>query len=594
MKIKTSYILVFFMGLIALVFPLQVQAVRVVTWNLHHFSVETGMERIEEFRLVLAEIDPDILIVQEMESFDAVTLFLNEVLNHSNKIYNKVRYFDGPDTDNAAFYKKKNFKLISTRQIPTSFRDISEYYFKIKKGAGKGEKIRIYTVHFKEGNSPNDRQLRADEAQILRAHLDGFSSSIPFLICGSFNFYSSDEDGFKILTSDSGGSHGQVIDPLAKLGKWHDRKQYAKFHTQSTRKKPYRDGAKGGLDDRFDMVLISPGYENREKLAYIPGSYLTFGNDGQHLNKAVNKPLNSLVTKDIADALYEASDHLPVLINLLPLRDDIKNGIVAFASESTGNGDIYVMDADGRNLRRVTTQDQADYWPSWSPDGTRLTYGSMLNGNVDIYAVNVNGSHRTRLTTHPSGDFEPAWSPDGKHIAWSSQRDGNAEIYVMNADGTDQVRLTNHPAIDACPGWSPDGTRIAFTTNRDGNWEIYVMGADGANQTRITNSEYNEIITVWSPYGDKFLFVSDREGNEDIYIMNIDGSDLTRMTYHEAIDMEPCWSPNGTHIIFASNRSGNFELYIMEISADLKPGNITRLTENIFADDHPAWVKQNR
>ena len=570
-----------------------IQALKIVSWNLQNFSGNTGIERIDAFRIVLDAIDPDILIAQEMESFDAVSLFLNEVLNQSKNVYKKVRFFDGPDTDNAAFYKKKNLKLISTKQIPTSLRDITEYRFKIKKGPGKGEKIRIYSAHFKEGQSVSDQQQRAKETQILRAYLDGFASYSPFIVCGSLNFYGSSEDGFKILTNDSGDTDGRVIDPIDKLGKWHDRKQFSRLHTQSTRKKTYGGGSTGGLDDRFDMILISTGLENNEKLAYVPGSYLTFGNDGKHFNKAVNKPQNKIVTKVMADALYEASDHLPVFIKLLPLQNDIKNGIVAFASESTGNGDIYVMDADGRNIRRVTTHDQVDYWPSWSPDGTRLAFGSILNGNVDIYAINVDGSNRTRLTTHPSVDFEPAWSPDGKHIAWSSQRDGNAEIYGMNADGTDQVRLTNHPAVDVCPSWSPDGARIAFTTNRDGNWEVYVVDADGANQTRITNSESNEIMTVWSPCSDKFLFVSDREGNEELYIMDVDGSGVTRMTYNEATDMEPSWSPNETHIIFASNRSGNHEIYIMEISKDLKPGNISRLTENSFGDEHPVWIEKS-
>lgn len=300
------------------------KALKIVSWNLLNFSPVFGMDRIEEFQLILDEVDPDILIVQEMESFDAVNLFLSEGLNHSQKLYVKVRFFDGPDTDNAAFYKKKNLKLISTKQIPTSFRDISEYCFKIKKGPGKDTKFRIYSTHFAEGTSPSDKQRRAEEARGLRAYLDGYPSHSPFIICGSLNFIDSNEDGFKILTDDTDDSGGRVIDPLDKLGKWHDKKQFSRLHTQSTRKKAYGDGASGGLDDRFDMILISPVFEDNEKLTYVPGSYLTFGNDGLHLNKAVNKPKNKVVAKKLADALHDASDHLPVMIKLFPYKGNKK------------------------------------------------------------------------------------------------------------------------------------------------------------------------------------------------------------------------------------------------------------------------------
>lgn len=150
-KIRISLILAFFLGFIPPVFPLQKQAFKVTSWNLLDFSGSNGSDRIKEYRRILDEIDPDILIVQEMESFNAVKLFLNEVLNHTKKIYKNGRFFDGPDSDNAAYYKKRYFKLVSTQQIPTSFRDITEYQLKVKKGPGKGVNFRIYSTNFKEG-----------------------------------------------------------------------------------------------------------------------------------------------------------------------------------------------------------------------------------------------------------------------------------------------------------------------------------------------------------------------------------------------------------------------------------------------------------
>lgn len=298
--------------------PLHVQALKIATWNLLDFSSSNSSDRVEKFRMVLEEINPDILIVQEMVSSTAVNLFLNEVLNHSKRLYKKAVFLDGPDTDNAAFYKKTNLKLISIRRIPTSFRDINEYRFKTKKGPGKGADFRIYAANFKEGSSASAKQQRTDEAQVLRTYLDGLPSNTPFLLCGSLNFYASDEDGFIILTSDTENGGCGLIDPLGASGKWHDNKNFSRHHTQSTRKKPFGNGASGGLDDRFDMILISSGFEDNEKLSYIRNSCLIFGNDGKHFNKSVNKPKNKLITKTIADALYKASDHLPVVVKLFP------------------------------------------------------------------------------------------------------------------------------------------------------------------------------------------------------------------------------------------------------------------------------------
>jgi hypothetical protein len=129
---------------------------------------------------------------------------------------------------------------------------------------------------------------------------------------------SSTEIAFKILTGNQVNNNGRLMDPIHKTGKWHDKSRHKRFHTESTRKSKYGGGTGGGLDDRFDMILISYGLDQAGKLIYRPGSYVIYGNDGKHLNKAVNKPKNKIVSSDIADALYMASDHLPVIIDLVP------------------------------------------------------------------------------------------------------------------------------------------------------------------------------------------------------------------------------------------------------------------------------------
>jgi WD40 repeat protein len=251
------------------------------------------------------------------------------------------------------------------------------------------------------------------------------------------------------------------------------------------------------------------------------------------------------------------------------------------------------MDSDGSNPRRITTDSEVDYWPTWSPDGTRIAFGSTQDGDPDIYVINIDGTDRRKLTNNVIPDWEPAWSPKGDRIAYSALRDGDGDIYIINPDGTDPVRLTDNDADDIAPSWSPDGAKIVFCTDRDGFWEIYVLDAEGSNQRRITDNQSNDWVPVWSPDGGKIAFTSERDGNFEIYIMNADGSNQTRITDYPGRDMEPSWSPDGSKILFNSDRSGNHEIYIMEISEDLVPGEIIKLTENGVEDDHPVWKPSN-
>ena len=202
-----------------------------------------------------------------------------------------------------------------------------------------------------------------------------------------------------------------------------------------------------------------------------------------------------------------------------------------------GTPKIYVMDTNGRGLKRLT--DESSDSPAWSPDGTKIAYGAR--GNIRV--MNRDGSDKTRITEQAG--WSPAWSPDGKKIAFvSSHADKIADtfdIFVINADGSSQRRLTTNVAqgrdyqpspfvqqfggVGAYnPAWSPDGAKIAFTSIRDNeDWEIYVINADGTGAALVTdhladqvsgmrNSGYRDFEPAWSPDGMKIAFSSDRDG----------------------------------------------------------------------------------
>ena len=314
---RKSYLLLLFVLLTFIILPIYSEAVKVVSWNLLNFPGSTGVAREAYFRMVINKLNPDVLVVQEMLSQTGVNQFLSRVMNYTYPgRYAAAGFTDGPDTDNAMFYRKSTISYLARKQIATTLRDISVYRVKIISGLGLNTEFRICSVHLKAGTSSGDKVQREYEAKIMRTYLNSLSGTSPFLVCGDFNLYTSSESSFVELTESQTDNDGRCKDPINKLGSWHDNYTFAKYHSQSSRATAFGGGASGGIDDRFDLILVP--YVNRRNLVYKSGTYKAYGNDGLHFNKSVNSGTNTAVGTDIANALYKASDHLPVVIELAP------------------------------------------------------------------------------------------------------------------------------------------------------------------------------------------------------------------------------------------------------------------------------------
>ncbi len=278
-------------------------------------------------------------------------------------------------------------------------------------------------------------------------------------------------------------------------------------------------------------------------------------------------------------------------------------GLIAFVSTRDGNGEIYVMNSDGSDPRRLTRYREWDGFPTWSPDGAQIAYYSYVSSkNWVIQVMDLDGRNQRQLTDNGICDGAPAWSPDGAWMAFVSDPhcDGDGrDIYVLDVqaalqgiDAGNQRQLTDDAADDHSSAWSPDSQQMAFVSSRDGDEEIYVMNRDGNDLRQLTDNDYTEYAPAWSPDGTQIAFTSDRDGNQEIYLMRADGTDQRRLTDSSADDWFPGWSPDGTQIVFSSRHAGgSFDVYALDVQAALQgdEGAVRQLTDDPGDDFNAVW-----
>jgi YVTN family beta-propeller protein len=280
------------------------------------------------------------------------------------------------------------------------------------------------------------------------------------------------------------------------------------------------------------------------------------------------------------------------------------NGKIAFVStRDDPNGEIYVMNADGSGVTRLTSDPGLDADPTWSPDGTQIAWAAERAGNVDIYVMDADGSNPRRITTNAAADTLPTWSPDGTRIAFTTNRaDSSAnalDIYSIAADGTgSETPLAATAGIqESSPRWAPDGSKILYNRHVFGTSstnELYTMNPDGSGQALLPPSAIAQGIqrqapADWSPDSSTVVYQGDHPGSGfAIYAIAADGttSSPSQLTPNAPpSNKDPAFSPDGSKIAFTSDRDGNEEIYSM--SAD--GSGQTRLTSDPARDFDPDW-----
>jgi Tol biopolymer transport system component len=277
---------------------------------------------------------------------------------------------------------------------------------------------------------------------------------------------------------------------------------------------------------------------------------------------------NTLIKDAMIEATaYDGANNSADSVQNAVTIDNTQPGSIVFESDRDGNSEIWSMDPDGGDAKRLTNTSApvVNTRPSLSPNGNLVAFESTSGGTRQVWVMNAaDGTNLHPLTTAAQGsNGAPAFSPDGGKIAFETNRDGNWEIYVMNADGSAPSGVTNDPAADVSASWSPDGAKLAFDSTRSGNRDIWTINVDGTGVPQnLTASNLSlDADPDWSPDGQKILFVSQRAATS-VWTMNADGTNQQNISSATGYDADPTWAPDGQHIAFVRDAGGtNFNVW---------------------------------
>ena len=242
---------------------------------------------------------------------------------------------------------------------------------------------------------------------------------------------------------------------------------------------------------------------------------------------------------------------------------------IYFDSDRTGHKEIWMMDSDGSNQKRLTSYNSLSLMPAVSPDGTRIAFTSYARGNPSILMHSlVTGGKLTFYNQSASMNATPDFTPDGKQIVFSSTAAGGyAQLYVTNVDGSNLRRLSRSQSIDIEPNVNPKtGAEIVFVSGRSGPPQIYKMNLDGADVQRLTPGEGDAVNPSWHPDGQHILFAWTRgyaPGNFNVFVMDVATREFVQLTFGAGRNENPNWAPDGRHVVFSSNRNGGAQIFTM-------------------------------
>ena len=324
-------------------------------------------------RTIIAYSKPDIFTVNELRKESSYHLrILDDVMNQAGSTSFEMAEspnLAGSIIVNQLYFNTEKLALHSQEVAQDSIRDIDIYsLYALNEGLMNGDTVFIHCIvaHLKAGDSGTDRDKREAMVQNTLDYLEAYGKTGNYLFMGDFNFYKSSEAGFQLMINNNDPVF-RFYDPVDEIGSWHNSSVYRHVHSQSTRTAQTGCGAWGGMDDRFDFILMNKVlHDEADKMYYLEGSYWALGQDGQRLNGSLLDPPNTSLPAYVLDALIGMSDHLPVFMDVVveetqgleealsasrldvvynnPVKDVLK---LRFSNTAAGPADIMLLSTSG-------------------------------------------------------------------------------------------------------------------------------------------------------------------------------------------------------------------------------------------------------
>lgn len=420
----------------------------VMMYNLLYYGVNTSFctssnnnvtTKNTRLQTLFSYLAPDLLGVCEMSPVSSVNLgFLNNVLNaggRSGYLRANLMNPSGSEIVSLLYYNGNKLGIKSQTPVTTQGRDIAFYRLFHKPIPANNDTVWLYVAvaHLKAGGTASDIAQRGQEAGRLVQHWRSTGLRGNLLVMGDLNVSASTEPAFDSLLNAGSVPNHRLKDPVSRLGSWSGNSSFALWHTQSPRTTSNGCASGGGLDDRYDHILVNDFVlGDSAGIRYVPASFRILGNDGNRFNGNVNGTFNASVPVAVANALYDISDHLPVVLKLA-VGPSLPSSVLdpspdASVGEGTGNWRL-VCDPwrPGSWSVQVPEGGRSGRW-NWvlrSLDGRLLESGSLdaAIGDGGIQGVNTAPVvaylelTQTRLGPNPQvllramGPIPACWAP---------------------------------------------------------------------------------------------------------------------------------------------------------------------------------------
>jgi len=308
--------------------------IKAMTYNLMHYpgtlyynsSSQSFIGRTPVLKQLLDAYQPDIFMTCEVEESQAAEFILREALNTSDSRYSMVNFTYNQSSSYTGlqqmlYYNSRKLTLINQDIILTNIRDINHYSFRINTPTPLF--LEIFVAHLKASQGSTNENKRLQMVQRFTSYIENLPADSYVLFGGDFNFYKATESGYQELLDPT--NNIRLVDPIDRAGYWHNNDDFQDIHTQSPLHSNSHfqsasggsDGVTGGLDDRFDFILLSQNLQNGTALTYVSGTYKSYGNNGNCFNNNINDTsCAGYYSQTIRDLLFNMSDHIPVVMEL--------------------------------------------------------------------------------------------------------------------------------------------------------------------------------------------------------------------------------------------------------------------------------------